>query len=126
MVQSICICGPSPTVIGGWTIITRPWGDDSRYVNIHQETGQRIEGIGALYHRRFMSACGVPYEVLDKRSWIWTAWDIRTDPMTKLYCAWWPVSKTGLGLHEFLTDEAIEEAQTKEREHLRNYLGRNR
>jgi hypothetical protein len=84
MVVSVCICGPSPTHIGGWEIITHPWGDDSRYENVHLETGQRVKGVGALYHRRFMIAVGVPYETLDKRAWVWTAWDTRTDPFTKL------------------------------------------
>lgn len=85
MVVSVCICGPSPTVIGGWTIITHPWGDEStRYLNVNKETGQAVKGLAALYHRRFMTQVGVPWEMLDRRAWMWSAWDMRTDPPTKL------------------------------------------
>jgi hypothetical protein len=83
MVVSVCICGPSPVVIGGWKILTRSWADD-RHLNVHQDTGQVVKGVGALYHRRFMIACGVAYEMLDRRAWVWTAFDVRTDPLTVL------------------------------------------
>jgi hypothetical protein len=79
--ESICICGPTPTYIGPWKA-----RNDALVLpsNVHWATGQVVSGKGAIWHRRFMVDAGVPYIMLDRRLWEWVAYDARGGQLTEI------------------------------------------
>jgi hypothetical protein len=57
----------------------------------NEETGEVLRGPGAEYLCLYMRKTGWPIECLDRRSWVWTAYDDTGDGFKKLYS--WPDSR---------------------------------
>jgi hypothetical protein len=72
MVISVCICGPSPMRIAGWRVTRSPTG---LYSIRNEATGETHHGEWACWWTTFMWRAGHPMEHLDRRAWVWNAYD---------------------------------------------------